>query len=217
MHPLSRPAVELRNALEAIGCKRCPKCERVRHRSDFNVDMARRDGLQTKCAECGRKASSEYGKANKERNTARHRAWVAANPERAAELFRAYAQKPESKARRLQRAARDRQTVAGALKNRTTARIHACLKRGSKGGAKTEALVGWTMADLRAHLERQFLPGMSWENMREWHIDHIVPLASFTITGPDDPELRRAWALTNLRPLWAKDNIRKGARRTSLL
>ena len=53
--------------------------------------------------------------------------------------------------------------------------------------------------------------------MGEWHIDHIVPLASFVIAGPDDPELRRAWALTNLRPLWAKDNMRKGAKVETLL
>ena len=67
------------------------------------------------------------------------------------------------------------------------------------------------------HLERQFLPGMTWGNRGEWHIDHIVPLASFTFTSPDDPEFRAAWALTNLRPLWAKDNIRKSAKRTHLI
>jgi hypothetical protein len=81
----------------------------------------------------------------------------------------------------------------------------------------SESLLGYTIAELRTHLERQFLPGMSWHNMGKWHIDHIVPLASFTITGPDDPELKRAWALPNLRPLWARDNIAKGAKTTSLL
>jgi hypothetical protein len=58
---------------------------------------------------------------------------------------------------------------------------------------------------------------MSWDNIGDWHIDHIVPLASFTFSSADDPEFRAAWALTNLRPLWAADNMRKHARREFLL
>ena len=91
-----------------------------------------------------------------------------------------------------------------------------CL-RGGKGGRRTEKLVGYSMDELRVHLERQFAKGMSWENMGEWHIDHIVPLVSFAITGPDDPELRRAWSLTNLRPLWASANLSKHDKRETLL
>jgi len=62
------------------------------------------------------------------------------------------------------------------------------------------------------HLERQFLSGMSWGNRSEWHIDHIRPLASFSFEAVDDPDFKAAWALTNLRPLWGADNIRKGAK-----
>jgi 5-methylcytosine-specific restriction endonuclease McrA len=86
-----------------------------------------------------------------------------------------------------------------------------------KGGRSTEELIGYTVSDLRDHIERQFLRGMTWDNYGEWHIDHIVPLSSFTITGPDDPELRRAWALTNLRPLWATENLQKHKKRTHLI
>lgn len=86
-----------------------------------------------------------------------------------------------------------------------------------KNYASTASLVGYTGSALREHLERQFLPGMSWSNYGDWHVDHIVPLSSFTITGPDDPELRRAWALPNLRPLWAKDNLKKHAKHTHLI
>jgi len=89
--------------------------------------------------------------------------------------------------------------------------------RGTKARRKTVDLLGYGTAELMAHVERQFLPGMTWQNIGEWHIDHIVPLASFKITGPDDPELRRAWALSNLRPLWADDNKRKSAKREFLI
>src|SRR3546814_14803337 len=61
-----------------------------------------------------------------------------------------------------------------------------------KNGRSWETLVGYTVADLMAHLERQFLPGMSWDNRGEWHIDHIRPLCSFEFTSPDDPQFREA-------------------------
>lgn len=97
------------------------------------------------------------------------------------------------------------------LRQRISARMNQLL-RGAKNGRSWEALVGYTVAELRAHLEAQFSFGMSWSNMGEWHIDHRRPIASFEIAGPDCPEFRAAWALSNLQPLWASDNLRKGAK-----
>ena len=78
-----------------------------------------------------------------------------------------------------------------------------------------EGLLGYTWAELRAHIERQFLVGMCWANRKDWHIDHIVPLSSF---GPVTPDvIKKAWALPNLRPIWASENIRKRDRREFLL
>ncbi|NBW15807.1 MAG: hypothetical protein EBR82_48255 [Caulobacteraceae bacterium] len=97
------------------------------------------------------------------------------------------------------------------LKARMRARVRAHLK----GSGKTPdwpTWLGYSVDDLRAHLEARFTEGMTWQNIGRWHIDHIRPLASFTITGPDCPEFRAAWALENLQPLWAKDNLSKGAR-----
>lgn len=81
-----------------------------------------------------------------------------------------------------------------------------------KNGRSWEALVGFTVTELMAHLEKQFLPGMTWANRGAWHIDHRRPLCSFEFHTPDCPQFREAWALTNLRPLWAEDNLRKGGR-----
>jgi hypothetical protein len=88
-----------------------------------------------------------------------------------------------------------------------------------KDRRRWQDVVGYTVDDLKRHLERQFTKGMSWENHSRtgWHIDHIIPLASFSFASPDDPELRMAWALSNLRPMWAKQNIIKRAQRLTLL
>lgn len=95
------------------------------------------------------------------------------------------------------------------LRNAIRTSLYAALKRG-KNGRKWQAILGYTIDDLKRHLERQFVKGMSWSNYGEWHIDHIIPLARFKFTGPDDPEVRAAWSLANLRPLWAVDNMQKG-------
>lgn len=60
---------------------------------------------------------------------------------------------------------------------------------------------------------------MTWDNYghKGWHIDHRIPLATFQISSPNDPDFRVAWALTNLQPMWASDNFSKGAKRLLLL
>lgn len=77
--------------------------------------------------------------------------------------------------------------------------------------------LGYTPAELRCHIERQFEPGMSWENKGQWHIDHIVPVSAFRIESIDSPEFRACFGLANLRPVWARVNLSKGSKRTHLL
>jgi hypothetical protein len=103
-----------------------------------------------------------------------------------------------------------------AVRQRMSAHINMSLRDG-KEGRSWEALVGYTITDLMRHLERQFLKGMTWENRDQWHIDHIVPLKCFHYETADDPEFRAAWALSNLRPLWGRDNIVKSGKRQHLL
>jgi hypothetical protein len=97
---------------------------------------------------------------------------------------------------------------AFALRVNMGAAINKHLRTG-KGGKSWIRLVGYTPGDLKRHLERQFLPGMSWENRRLWHIDHIVPLALLPADTPEHPNFLRAWALCNLRPLWKLENEQK--------
>lgn len=71
--------------------------------------------------------------------------------------------------------------------------------------------IGCTLLELKTHLEEQFTPGMTWGNYGEWHIDHIVPLDSATTVDG----LYTLCHYTNLQPLWAIDNIRKGNKRAT--
>lgn len=64
---------------------------------------------------------------------------------------------------------------------------------GAKSGRSWECLVNFSIDDLCRHLERQFLPGMNWENRKLWHIDHILPLNSFQFSNAEDADFRAAW------------------------
>lgn len=97
---------------------------------------------------------------------------------------------------------------------RMASAVHQALRE-AKAGRKWETLVGYTLADLVTHLERQFLRGMTWENMGQWHIDHIRPKSGFDQTDP--AQFRECWGLANLRPLWAPANQAKAAKREHLL
>ena len=69
-------------------------------------------------------------------------------------------------------------------------------------------LLGCSYEEVREHLSKQFTEGMSWDNYGEWHIDHIIPLASATT----EEEVLKLYHYTNLQPLWAKDNLSKGCK-----
>jgi len=45
-----------------------------------------------------------------------------------------------------------------------------------------------------------------------WHIDHIIPISSFDLNDPNQVAI--AFHYTNLQPMWAKENISKGAKIT---
>jgi hypothetical protein len=70
---------------------------------------------------------------------------------------------------------------------------------------KTLDILGCDLEIIKAHLEKQFTKGMSWENQGEWHVDHIIPCAS----AKNEEELIKLFHYTNLQPLWAADNLSK--------
>lgn len=76
-----------------------------------------------------------------------------------------------------------------------------------KGGRRTFDILGYGVEELKTHLESLFTDGMNWENYGDWHIDHIKPIAVFIREGMIDP--REINKLSNLQPLWAKDNMSK--------
>ena len=81
-------------------------------------------------------------------------------------------------------------------------------RQGYSKKSKTYEYLGCTFKEFKLHLEKQFTEGMNWENQGKWHIDHIIPLSS----GKTEEEIYKLCHYTNLQPLWAEDNIKKGSK-----
>jgi hypothetical protein len=98
--------------------------------------------------------------------------------------------------------------------NRVRSYLWRSLRKHATTGAKPGAMrwLPYSTDELAAHLERQFAPGMGWQNMGAWHIDHVRPVASFRFSSQTDDGFKACWSLSNLQPLWAAENMRKGAR-----
>ena len=71
-------------------------------------------------------------------------------------------------------------------------------------------LIGCSIEFLKLHLEKQFKPGMTWENRILWHVDHIRPCSKFNLINIKEQKL--CFHYTNLQPLWANENLSKGNR-----
>jgi len=78
-----------------------------------------------------------------------------------------------------------------------------------KKPGKTFDLLPYDINELMERLELQFVDGMSWSNRDRWHIDHIIPVRYFNYPNPGTSEFEQCWALSNLQPLWAADNLKK--------
>jgi len=130
-----------------------------------------------------------YFKKNKERERENHKSWIKNNRDKEI-LYR----EREYKNRSIER------IIATNLR----IKMWKVLKKINKSKHTLE-LLGCSFEFLKEYLEKQFEKGMSWKNYGEWHIDHIKPCASFSLINEE--EQKECFHYTNLRPLWAEENL----------
>lgn len=123
-----------------------------------------------------------------------------------------YAKRPEVRARvRNQIRQKLKNDPVFILKSRLRTRFYQYVKRGlAKKQVKTSELIGCDWQYLKNYLQKRFKKGMSWKNFGEWHIDHRKPMAHFNLL--DVKQQYECCNYKNLKPMWATDNLSKGAR-----
>lgn len=216
--------------------KWCGKCQQSKPRSEFPRSRETTDGLSRRCKSCKRIDGKRYREKNPQKMARLVADWAKRNPDRVkaktrrfkdsappaywAEKSAQWRLRNPDKAKQSRDDARRkaRSTAQGLLNARMSNAIRSSLVAG-KGGRSWINLVGYTIDELMSHIERQFVQGMDWQKFRsgQIHLDHIVPLSSFVFNSPSDEGFKRAWAITNLRPLWAAENMRKSAKRIFLI
>jgi hypothetical protein len=93
------------------------------------------------------------------------------------------------------------------FKDRARNNINFALKNpNNKKPKKAESFLSCSASFFKSHISSQFLEGMSFSNYGEWQIDHKIPLA----VAKTENDVLLLCHYTNLRPLWAKDNLIKG-------
>ena len=145
-----------------------------------------------------RAENPDYAVAWRAENPDYHDDWRAANPRHHAEWRAANPEKVK----------KERSKPKNKLRNA----VRTAFKRiGQNKPTDTLNLLGCTWEEAKAHFERLFLEGMTWENHGrgegKWQIDHIRPVASFK--GASEEELKRMNHISNLQPLWTADNLSK--------
>lgn len=194
---------------------RCACCGENKDPSEFGRQG---DRLRSACKPCHAARAKVYRAANPEKSRATTRKWNEANKDWVKQRNRLWFDRNRERIMALRRVtdARKRADPIHNVAQRVRRRLHHGLRNGRES-MTTQEMLGYTFRELKQHLERQFLKGMTWSNMGEWHIDHIIPLCAFKYSGPSDMDFKRAWCLTNLRPLWATDNLAKNDKIICLL
>jgi hypothetical protein len=188
--------------LREEGKKLCWKCDKVKSLEEFGNNKSSYDGRQARCKPCKSIEDKEYRqrlrdkgeylkrkKAEYERNKDTYKTW-------SANRDRDY--KSEYK--------RFKQDDFKVYKQKIRSLILVSIKKmGYSKKSKTNEILGCSFEVFKQHIERQFKKGMTWNNHGEWHLDHIIPMASATT----EEEVLKLNHYTNFQPLWAEDNLKK--------
>ncbi len=217
--------------MDAVQTKVCGTCKAEKPITDFYKNKDGRYGVGFTCKNCDNKRKSQWHSQNRDKARKRDYEWRRNNPEKvkaSAKKWRdankdkkraddaawraANPEKAKAKARRSSRNYRSnpKNRIASAM----SSGIRSAVVHGDKGGRSTFKILGYTLDDLKAHLEKQFSPGMTWENYGKggWHIDHKIPKSAFNYTSIEHIDFQRCWALSNLQPMWEPDNVKKGSK-----
>jgi hypothetical protein len=112
---------------------------------------------------------------------------------------------------------------------RSIVKISIKRNNGHKDGAPTLKYLAYSINELQQHLESLFEPWMRWDNWGKydartwndsdpatwtWQIDHVIPQSDSPYINMNDDNFKKCWALQNLRPLSARQNVIEGSART---
>lgn len=170
--------------------KFCYNCKETFLLKDFFHDFGKDDGFETLCKECSKQKTKKYRKGPVGRQTVRN-------------FF----------------SRKRKKDPCYKVHSNFSRRIRKYFKKQklSKNGIILFYKLPYTIIELKKHIEKFWEPWMNWENYgraddknKSWHIDHIYPHSLLPYDSFEHPNFLKCWSLNNLRPLEAKENLKKG-------
>lgn len=149
---------------------------------------------------------SRKNKDNRESRSEYQRKYIEDNRQSLLDKRRKYTEENREIIREQRREYRKKQLMSEFIRNS----LNRIFTNWRGGREEAEIVNGYTVKQLKSHIESQFKDGMSWENRSEWHVDHIKPVSLFIKEGVTDPAVINA--LSNLQPLWATENQSKSSK-----
>jgi hypothetical protein len=204
--------------------KLCGGCKILKPFSHFNKNKRGRFGLHNHCKSCQKECKAKYYAKNRKEEIRKANDWSKTEKAKISRKKR-YENRREELLEINRRIRKTPSARAAARKNQNEryhtdmnyrlaknlrTRVRVAL-RGIAKSAKTKELLGCSFKELKIYIESKFEEGMSWENYGYdgWHIDHIKPCAAFNLVDPE--EQKQCFHYSNLKPLWAFENISKNS------
>lgn len=173
--------------------KTCSKCKIKKNIQEFHKESCGLFGVRSDCKICRKLYKAKNYQESKEKFQQRNKKWFLDNKKERSIYEKNRSQLPQRK-------------IAANLRTR--------IKEALKDNYETSLVkyIGCSIKKLKFYIESKWQSGMSWDNygFYGWHIDHIKPFACFNLTN--EQELYKVCHYTNLQPLWAKDNLKKGSK-----
>ena len=191
----------------STGSKPCSNCGVDKDVLDFSLSPGTKDGRKAVCRGCISERDRE-----KNRKTGKYLEYSRSHKKENRD-YRDRNRKELSKKAQERIKKRRREDSTFKLICNIRSRISGILRGKAKKTANTERLLGCSWEESVKHREALWWPGMSWENYGHkkgvlcWHDDHMVPLASFDLSDPEQQKI--AFNINNIQPLWEDDNRKK--------
>jgi hypothetical protein len=219
--------------LKQKNLKRCPDCKEIKETKEFYISNEK---ISTYCILCTtikntkyqkniieslKEYRKRYRKNNKEKKNKTEKKLREKNREKYYLYGVKYREQNKEKIRIRQNEWEKEKKLNPCfrLRKKISSSVYSALRiqNGSKNGGSILDCLPYTIEELKAHLESQFEPWMSWENHGNynkdkptWQLDHkYFPQSLYPYDSMDHPNFLKVWNLENLQPLEAIENIRK--------
>lgn len=193
--------------------RKCTKCQRVFPATNefFHKSNTSKHGLHSRCKSCKKNIEIERRLKNPEKAKDRDKFFRNKYKEKIAVRVKEYYQK-NKKGINERRKKRYKEKYYNDPKYKMKILLRGRFRSVVIKKHQSSIDCGCSVDELISHIESQFIDGMTWENHGKngWHIDHIKPCCSFDLTDPQ--QQKECFHYTNLRPLWAIDNLKKGGK-----